>query len=105
MSKLFVHHERPNTRPSIVPSRLGNYIRSRPHSRAGRHDDRGRARATTVEGGRGCWTPQTGAGTRYYVPVRAIQSAAHLVPLEPITDNKRRYLNNTVDLETFNLVY
>jgi hypothetical protein len=55
--------------------------------------------------GRGRCTPQTGAGTRYIVPVRAIQSAAHLVPLEPIADNKRWYLNNTVDLETFNLVY
>jgi hypothetical protein len=51
---------------------------------------------------RGRWTPQTGAGTRYIVPVPAIQSAAHLVPLEPIADNKRWYLKNTVDLETFN---
>jgi hypothetical protein len=51
------------------------------------------------------WRPQIDAGTRYIVPVRAIQSAAHLVPPQPIADNKRWYPNNTVDLETYNFVY
>jgi DNA-directed RNA polymerase subunit N (RpoN/RPB10)/oligoribonuclease (3'-5' exoribonuclease) len=49
--------------------------------------------------------PQTGAGARYIVPVRAIQGAAHLIPIEPGGGNSRWFLNNTVDLEIFNLIY
>jgi Plavaka transposase len=49
--------------------------------------------------------PQTGIGSRYIVPVSAIQSAAHLIPLEPSSKNTRWYLNNTIDLSTFNLLY
>jgi hypothetical protein len=49
--------------------------------------------------------PQTGTGAMYIVPVRAIQGAAHLIPIEPGVGNSRWFLNNTVDLEIFNLIY
>jgi hypothetical protein len=51
--------------------------------------------------------PQTGAGTRYIVPVRAIQGAVHLIPVKEKDgcEDKRWFLNNTVDLEIFNIIY
>jgi hypothetical protein len=51
--------------------------------------------------------PQTGAGARYIVPVRAIQGAAHLIPIKEKDGcgDKSWFLNNTVDLEIFNLIY
>jgi hypothetical protein len=57
------------------------------------------------QGGTRRSVPPTGIGSRYIVPVRAIQRAAHLVPIEPGCWNTRWYLNNTVDLEIFNLIY
>ena len=49
--------------------------------------------------------PLTGVGATYIVPLRAIQCAAHLIPLDPSAANRRWYLSNTVDLEAFNLLY
>jgi hypothetical protein len=57
------------------------------------------------QGGTRRRAPHTGIGSRYIVPVKAIQGAAHLVPIEPGCGNTRWYLNNTVDLEIFNLIY
>jgi hypothetical protein len=57
------------------------------------------------QGGTRRRVPPTGIGSRYIVPVRAIQGAAHLVPIEPGCRNTRWYLNNTVDLEIFNSIY
>jgi hypothetical protein len=47
--------------------------------------------------------PQTGAGARFIVPVRAIQGAAHLIPIKEKDGcgDKRWFLNNTVGV--FNL--
>ena len=55
--------------------------------------------------GRSRRAPQTGVGSTYIVPVKAIQAAAHLIPLDPSQDNRRWYLSNTVDLNMFNLLY
>jgi len=45
------------------------------------------------------------AGTRYLVPITAIQGAAHLIPIDPVKDSHRWYLNNTIDLTAFNLLW
>jgi hypothetical protein len=51
--------------------------------------------------------PNMGAGARYIVPVTAIQSGAHLIPIPNTGDYapQRWYLSNTVDLQAFNLLY
>ena len=51
--------------------------------------------------------PSMAAGARYIVPVTAIQSGAHLIPIPNTRDNapRRWYLSNTVDLHVFNLLY
>lgn len=48
--------------------------------------------------------PHTGVGTRYIVPLRAIERAAHLCPLANDVDNNRWFINSTIDLNAFNLL-
>ena len=43
--------------------------------------------------------------TEIVVGIKRIMGMAHLVPETAETDNKRWYVNNWIDLETFNRIY
>jgi hypothetical protein len=55
--------------------------------------------------GRGIGMHQKIARTHDIVPARAIQSVVHFVPPQPMAENECWYLNNNVDLGTFNLIF
>ncbi len=48
--------------------------------------------------------PHFAVGTTYVVPLKAIERAAHLCPYSAEADNTRWFLNNTIDLNAFNLL-
>ena len=48
--------------------------------------------------------PHTGIGTRFIVPLRAIERAAHLSPFSDDVNNDRWFINSTIDLNAFNLL-
>ena len=48
--------------------------------------------------------PQCGVGTSCIVPLKAIERAAHLCPFSDDPQNKRWFLNSTIDLNAFNLL-
>jgi hypothetical protein len=49
--------------------------------------------------------PNFCVGSRYIVPLRLIERAAHLIPYDIAEDNNKWFVNNTIDLNAFNLFY
>jgi hypothetical protein len=49
--------------------------------------------------------PNFCVGSRYIVPLRLIERAAHLIPYDIADHNNKWFVNNTIDLNTFNLYY
>jgi hypothetical protein len=49
--------------------------------------------------------PNFCVGSRYVVPLRLIERAAHLIPYDIADDNNKWFVNNTIDLNAFNLFY
>jgi hypothetical protein len=46
-----------------------------------------------------------GAGRTFNVPICKVLGPAHLIPHEPHGDNTKWFVNSTIDLETYNVIY
>ena len=48
---------------------------------------------------------QHGAGRTFIVPIHKVLGPAHLIPHEPHEGNTKWFMNNTIDLEMYNIIY